>query len=372
MDFLTLILFIVGIGLLLVGAEALVRGAARLAATLGISPLVIGLTVVAFGTSSPELAVSTSSAISGDTDIAVGNVVGSNIFNVLFILGVAAIITPLVVARQLVRLDVPLMVIASFVLLAMAADGRIARYEGALLVAGIVAYTVFAIVKSRSATAAEKAANEFETEYSATDTSGRTILRDIGLIAGGLVFLVLGSEWLVNGAVDIAESLGVSELVIGLTIISVGTSLPEVATSILASIRGERDIAVGNVVGSNMFNILSVLGVTALLADGGIPVADAARTFDIPFAAVVALMCLPVFFAGYAITRLNGLVFLVFYCAYTVYLLLDASDHDALDTFTLVTFGFAGPIAVITFLLLAGKAFRGNRRRRWKRGEQAG
>ncbi|MGK2966713.1 MAG: calcium/sodium antiporter [Tepidiformaceae bacterium] len=363
MDFLTLVLFIVGIGLLLAGAESLVRGASRLAATLGISPLVIGLTVVAFGTSSPELAVSTSSALAGDADIAVGNVVGSNIFNVLFILGIAAVVAPLVVARQLVRLDVPLMIAASLILLVMALDGEIARYEGALLFAGIVGYTVFAIVKSRSETAAEKAGGEFEAEYSERDASGKAILRDIGLVVGGLVLLVVGSEWLVNGAVEIAESLGVSELVIGLTIISAGTSMPELATSVLASLRGERDIAVGNVVGSNLFNILAVLGVSSLVA-GGLPVADAAIRFDIPFAAVVAIACLPVFFAGYAITRLNGVVFLGFYVAYTVYLLLDASNHDALGNYTLVTFGFAGPIVLLTFLALAVQAFRGNRKRR--------
>jgi len=265
MDAVTLSLFALGLVLLVIGAEALVRGASELAARIGVSPLVIGLTVVAYGTSAPELAVSVRSSISGQPDIALGNVVGSNIFNVLFILGVSAMITPLVVAQQLVRLDVPLMIGVSFLLALLAGDSRIDRLDGIALFSGIVAYTFFALRQSRKESRRIK--EEYAKEFGATQphAEGRVTFQ-VALIVLGLAALVLGSGWLVNGAVMLAQWWGLSELIIGLTIVAAGTSLPEVATSVIASIRGERDIAVGNVVGSNIFNILAVLGLSSIVA----------------------------------------------------------------------------------------------------------
>jgi K+-dependent Na+/Ca+ exchanger-like protein len=232
----TIVLFIAGLVALVGGAELLVRGASRIASALGISPLVVGLTVVAFGTSSPELAVSVGAAFNGQADIAVGNVVGSNIFNVLFILGLSALIAPLVVAQQLIRLDVPLMIGCSLLLLVFALDGTVGRAEGALLFAGIVAYTGFLVWQSRRETDPAVVA-EYAEAYPAS--AARRWLLDGGLIVIGLGLLVVGADWLVGAAVTFARQLGVSELVIGLTVVAAGTSLPEVAASVVAALKGE-------------------------------------------------------------------------------------------------------------------------------------
>lgn len=361
MEPLTLVLFVIGLIILIIGAELLVRGASRLAVGFGISPLVVGLTVVAFGTSSPELAVSVGSALSGQADIALGNVVGSNIFNVLFILGISALIGALVVAQQLIRLDVPLMVGVSFLPLLLGADGKIGRLDGLLLFAGIVTYIVFAIRQSRKESGPVR--EEYDHEFGQGRRMGpRQVLLNIVFVIAGLALLVLGARWLVNGAVTIARALGLSELIIGLTIIAAGTSLPEVATSIIASLRGERDIAVGNVVGSNLFNILAVLGLTAAVAPGGVTVPQAALRFDLPFMIAVSVACLPIFFTGYRIARWEGALFLAYYVAYTLYLILDATGHDALPAYSVVLLEFVAPLTAITLALLAARAWRANRR----------
>ena len=343
--------FVIGLGFLIIGAEALVRGASRLAAAIGISPLVIGLTVVAFGTSSPELAVSVKSALSGQPNIALGNVIGSNIFNVLFILGVSALIVPLVVSQQLVRLDVPLMIALSVIVLILSLDKNLSRTDGIMLVAGLVIYVWFLIYQSRRETIAvqEKYAKEFGAEKRAR---GNT-LNNIGLVLGGLVLLVLGSRWLVESAVSFAKYLGVSELVIGLTIVAAGTSLPEVVTSVIAAIRGERDIAVGNVVGSNIFNIMGVLGFASIVAPTGIEVSAAVIRFDIPVMIAVALACLPIFFTGGVISRLEGALLFGYYVAYTLYLILAASQHDTLPGFSAVMLYFVIPLTAVTLIIVA-------------------
>ena len=345
-----------GLVLLVVGAESLVRGASRLATLLGISPLVVGLTVVAFGTSSPELAVSMQASMSGQTDIAVGNVVGSNIFNILFILGLTAAIAPLIVHQQLVRLDVPILIGVSLLFWLMASDGQIGRADGLLLFAAIVAYTVFQVVQARKEKDTEVRA-EYEHEYAARQAATGTVwLVNLALVAGGLALLVLGSRWLVASATSIAEAFQVSQLIIGLTIVAAGTSLPEVATSVIASLRGERDIAVGNVVGSCIFNLLAVLGASALLAPQGIPVSAAALNFDVPVMVAVTLASLPIFFSGYLIARWEGLLFLGYYIAYTAYLLLAATQHDALPLFSSVMALFVIPLTVLTLAVIVWRS----------------
>lgn len=345
------ILFAIGFVLLIGGAEVLVRGASKLAVVAGISPLVVGLTVVAYGTSAPELAVTVQSSYAGQPDIAIGNVVGSNIANILLILGIAASVAPLVVSKQLVRLDVPIMIAISAVMLAMAWDGVVTQIEGGILVAGAVGYSVFAIELSRKQ---EKAANAANEDYEPPPkTSFVVILKQIGLIVVGLALLVVGARWLVNGATALAQWFGVSELIIALTIVAVGTSLPEIATSVIASLRGERDIAVGNAVGSNIFNILLVLGVCAMVAPGaGVPISPSAVTFDIPIMIAVAVACLPIFFTGYAIKRWEGLMFLAYYGAYTTYLYLSATRHSNLDEFGMIMGWFVIPLTVITLAVL--------------------
>lgn len=354
MDWTVIILLVLGLGLLVLGAEWLVRGAARLAAAARISPLIIGLTVVAFGTSAPEMAVSIRGALSGQADLALGNVVGSNIFNVLFILGVSALITPLVVSRQLVRLDVPVMIGVSVLLLILGLDGRISVLEGGFLFAGIVAYTGVLIRLSRRTD--EDAA--MAAEIAAKAVAGTSWIVNVAYVVAGLVLLVVGSRWLVNGAVEIATTLGVSELVIGLTIVAVGTSLPEVATSVMASIRGERDIAVGNVVGSNIFNILSVLGMSAIVSGTGIAVASSAIEFDIPVMLAVAFACLPIFLTGHLIARWEGGVFLGYYIAYTTYLVFRAVDHPALPALRTTMVYFVLPLTVLTLLVVGFRSLR--------------
>ena len=353
------ILFIVGgLAILVVGGELLVRGACRIAALVGISPLVIGLTVVAFGTSSPELAVSLKASLDGQTDIAVGNVVGSNIFNVLFILGVSALVTPLVVSSQLIRVDVPLMIVVSVASLILGLDGSIGRIDGIGLFIGLICYTGWSIHQSRKETAAVQ--EEFQREFAEPPKKGASqVILQIGLILGGLVLLTLGAKWLVDGAVTIAKHLGMSELLIGLTIIAAGTSLPEVAASIMASIKGERDIAVGNVVGSNIFNIMCVLGLSAAVSPDGIEVSQTALRLDIPVMIAVAVACLPIFFTGHVIARWEGGLFLGYYCAYTAYLILAATNQAVSRTFGGILLGFVLPLTVLT--LLIGMA------RSWKR-----
>lgn len=291
----TILLFACGIIFLIIGAEMLVRGASKAASGLGISPLIVGLTVVAFGTSAPELAVSIGGAISGQADIALGNVVGSNIFNVLFILGLSAIIVPLTVSHQIIRFDVPLMIIVSVTVFILSIDQVINRFDGLLLAAGLIFYVGILVVFSIRAHSDKKESDQqIQTDEHSKDQVNW--LLNISLVVIGLVLLVLGSRWFVSGAVSFADYLGVSELIVGLTIVAAGTSMPEVVTSVIAAIRGERDIAVGNAVGSNIFNILGVLGISSIVAPSGISVSESIIGFDIPLMIAVAIACLPIFF----------------------------------------------------------------------------
>ncbi len=349
----TILTFIAGLVALVIGADLLVRGASKLALSFGISPLVVGLTIVAFGTSAPELAVSVGAVLDGKTDIAMGNVVGSNIFNVLFILGISALIIPLVVNVQLIRQEVPIMIGASLLLLVLSLDGKLSMLDGGMLFGLMVAYTAFLIVQSRKET---KAAND---EYAAEvkpATSGSWDAKlpvQIALIVVGLGFLVFGSEWLVSSSITFAKALGVSDLVIGLTIVAAGTSMPEVATSIMAAIKGERDIAVGNVVGSSTFNIFGCLGLSSLVSgDLGLAVAPALLNFDIWVMLAVALACLPIFITGREIARWEGGVFLAYYVAYVAYVVLAAQQHDALGTYSAAMMSFVVPITVITMIVV--------------------
>ncbi|MDY0048164.1 MAG: calcium/sodium antiporter [Thauera propionica] len=342
------LMFVLGLTVLVIGADVLVRGASRLAVSFGVSPLVVGLTVVAFGTSAPEMAVSVGSALNGNPDLAIGNVVGSNIANILLILGISALITPLLVDEQIIRQEIPIMIGASALLVVMALDGSIGRIEAAALFGLVVAYTVFLIVQSRRAS--KNVQDEFETEIP-TSNWDRHWAVQVALIVVGLVMLVQGAGWLVDAAVAFARAFGVSDLVIGLTVVAVGTSMPEIATSIVAAIRGQRDIAVGNVVGSNVFNILAVLGVTGLVSSGGLPVSDAARNFDLWVMLAVAFACLPIMISGREIARWEGGVFIAYYAIYTAWLVLQAQQHSSLPAFSGVMLSYVLPITVITLVV---------------------
>lgn len=346
--------FVGGLIALVAGADALVRGASKLALTLGLTPLVVGLTIVAFGTSAPELAVSTGAVLGGQTDIAVGNVVGSNIFNVLFILGVSALIVPLVAHHQLIRQEVPIMLGASLLLLAFSLDGRIAFWEGGFLLALLIAYTSFLVVMSRRQSATD-APTEFDEELRPAEPGAwdSKLWVQLALIVGGLGLLVVGSDWLVGASVAFARALGVSDLVIGLTIVAAGTSMPEVATSITAALKGERDIAVGNVVGSNTFNILGVVGLSGLVSGAeGLTMAASVLNFDIWIMLAVAIACLPVFVTGREIARWEGGLFLFYYIAYVTYLILTAQQHEATHAFSAAMLGFVIPLTIVTLVVV--------------------
>ena len=359
----TFLMFLAGLVALVLGAALLVRGASKFALSFGISPLVVGLTVVAFGTSAPEVAVSVGAVLDGRADIAIGAVVGSNIFNVLFILGVSALITPLVVNIQLVRQEVPIMIGASLLLLAMAWDGGLGFVDGAILFGLLVVYTVFLVLQSRKQT--REALDEYALEVKPAKPGGwdAGVPMQLLLIVAGLACLVVGSEWLVNAAVSFAKGLGVSDLVIGLTIVAAGTSMPEVATSITAAIKGERDIAVGNVVGSSTFNILGCLGLSGLVSGStGLVVSPALLNFDIWVMLAVAFACLPVFMSGHSIARWEGGVFLAYYAAYVAYLILAAQQHGALGSFSSAMLFFVIPITALTFLVVMRRGGWGSNR----------
>jgi len=341
-----------GLALLVVGGELLVRGASRLAASLGVPPLVIGLTVVAFGTSAPEMAVSVRSALEGRADIAYGNVAGSNIFNILFILGASALIAPLVVARQVIRQEVPVMVAVTGLGILAAMDGLVSRTEGLAGASALVAYTLYLVRQARR--------NGNGASAGEAKKSGHPAVSALVALAG-LAILVFGADLFVEGAVAFARRMGLSDLVIGLTIVAGGTSLPEVATSILAAIRGQRDIAVGNVVGSNVFNLLGVLGVSATVARAGVPVAPAAIHFDNPVMLATAVACLPIFLTGHRINRWEGALFLFYYAAYTAFLVLKATQHDALPTVSWIMVLFVLPLTVITLGVVLLRALREKR-----------
>lgn len=355
------IFFLGGLVLLVVGAELLVKGASRLALALGLSPLVIGLTVVAFGTSAPEIAVSVRATLGGQNDITIGNVVGSNIFNVLFILGASALVTPLVVNRQIIRQEVPIMIAVSALLLVMLRDRVVGMAEAALLLVLLVGYTVFLVIQSRRANRRAQAGDAPEGAAADASPGGGSRLAQGAMIVGGLACLVIGSRLLVAAAVSFAEALGVSDLIVGLTIVAAGTSLPEVATSIMAAIRGNRDIAVGNVMGSSIFNILGCLGLSGLAAGtAGITVAPSILAFDAWVMLATAIACLPIFLTGCEIARWEGAVFVSYYVFYVGYLILAAEQHDALETYARAMTMFVVPLTLMT----AGVIYLGSRRRR--------
>lgn len=296
----TYLLFVVGLLGLFFGGEYLVRGASSIARRFGISPLVIGLTIVGFGTSAPELLVSVNAALAGQPAIAIGNVLGSNIANILLILGVSAVIAPLIIpARQLAR-DLAFMLLATGAIWVMLLDGMVTRLEGGLLIAGLAVFLYMAF-----------SAGSVPQEEDAVETS---VPKSALMTVGGLVLLVIGAHFLVDSASTIARTYGISEAVIGLTIVAVGTSLPELATSVIAAFRRQTEIAVGNVVGSNIFNIFGILGVTALIA----PIPSEARfaMIDMPWVAgtAIGLSVLAVWLGG--LPRIAGVVLLAAYGGY--------------------------------------------------------
>jgi cation:H+ antiporter len=364
MSFTTFAVLIVGVFCLVLGAEWLVRGASTLASRLGIAPIIIGLTVVAFGTSAPEMAVSIGGALSDKADVALGNVIGSSSFNILLILGLSAAVSGLSINQRLLRIDIPFLTVVSCIVYGLAWNGTIGRLEGAALFLGVIAYTGWLIVTARKGGITETP--EVQAEYADSEkeiegeTNSKPLYFQVGLVLVGLVLLVLGSNLLVNAATKIASALGVSDLVIGLTVVAAGTSLPELATSVMAAIRGRRDIAVGNVVGSNLFNLLSVLGASAFVSKNGISVGDEALRLDFPVMLVATIVLIPICWNGFAIKKWEGALLVMFYGAYVAYLIMQAGKDGAPEFFRTMML-IVVPLVLMTFSVTG---FRGWRRHR--------
>lgn len=316
--------FLIGLVVVVAGAEVLLRSATAVAAMLRISPIVIGLTIVSVGTSTPELAVGITAATQGKGGLAVGNIAGTNTVNILLILGLSAAIRALPIQLQSIKLDVPVMIASAVALIVMSLDGVLTQAEGGLLAIAAVLYTALLVRESRRESAALRM--EFAEEFGAKPVpAGRRGARFawyFALLVVGIAGTVLGAELLVSGAVRIAEAYGVSDAVIGLTIVAIGTSAPELVTTVLSTFKNDRDVAIGNLIGSSIYNILAILGTTMLVSPAGIEVQSDVLWIDLPMAAIVAAVCLPVFRSGNQVSRTEGVLFVAAYLAYLSFLLV--------------------------------------------------
>ena len=328
----SLLLVVAGLALLVIGADSLVSGASRIARRFGVPPLIVGLTIVAVGTSAPEIVVSTTAALGGYGSLALGNVVGSNIYNVLLILGITAVILPLTVSVSLIRQEVPVMIGLSVLLLLMLLDGLLSAVEAGVLLGLGTGYILLLIVQTRRV--ADRGENVVLDLPDLGGWSAR--LPPLAALGFGLVALVVGARMLVSGATDIALALGVDEVVIGLTVVAIGTSLPEIAAGVAAVLRGERDLAIGNVIGSNVFNIALCLGLAGLLTPSALVAPEQLLVFDLRVMVIVALVLLPLAFTGYVVSRVEGGVLLGWSVVYLAWTVLAATASPLLSTFSSV------------------------------------
>lgn len=317
--------FLVGLTALIVGAEVMVRGGSRLATRLGISPIIVGLTVVSIGTSMPELAVGVVAAGEGSGALAVGNIAGTNVVNLLLILGLSAAMAPLVLHLRTIRFELPIMAAAALLLWALAADGVMSRLDGAILLTGAVGYTAAMIWSARRESL--EVLGEFADEYVEEPSDVPTVtvrnqtLSELMMLVGGIALVVVGADWLVDGAVGMAREFGVSDALIGLTVVAIGTSAPELVTTVMSTLRGDRDIAIGNLVGSSIYNIALILGVTCLVPAHGMTLPSSLVRIDIPIMVIVALVCIPIFITGRRVSRGEGIAMVTAYAAYLSFLL---------------------------------------------------
>lgn len=337
---------------MIIGAELSVRAAVVLAALLKTRPLFLGLTVIALGSSAPQLAVGLQAALTDSTDIAVGSVIGSNIFNVLVTLGLSALIIPLRVARQLVRVDLPLMIGATALVAALAWNGELSAADGVVLLLGLAAY-LFVVSRQFAHGVRHVAKPDVQPRRKSWPILGR-----LALMSCGLALLILGSHLMVGAAIVVAQDLGLSERVIGLTVIAVATSLPALMTSLIAALRGERDIAVGNIIGSNLFNLLGVLGVTALISSGPLSISPNALDFDLPVMLGVAALCLPLFYSSYRITRLEGLLLLGLYAAYGLHIVSFTTGMPLAERLERLMVHYALPVMAAGIVISTVRAWR--------------
>jgi cation:H+ antiporter len=339
-----------GLLALLIAGHLVVRAASMLGARFGLSPMVIGLTIVAAGTSAPELAVVGQAIAADDTELAVGSIIGSNIANVLLVLGIVALLGTIHVTSRVVRIDIPVMIAASTLFLLFALDGTLGRVDGIILFGGLVLFVTWTLraTRRRPERPDPEVSNEAAPSEAGDDPSSGSIPRAVAELIAGIAVLAVAARFVVSGAEEIAGSLGVPELIVGLTIVALGTSAPEIVTTLVAAFQGRRDLAVGNAVGSNIFNILLVLGAAGMLAPSGIAVSDDALQLDLPILLAAAVACLPIVAWDYTLNRWEGAIFVAYYLAYLTFLVLDATGHRAKDPFALIMIGFVVPLTIIT------------------------
>ncbi|MDA7950075.1 MAG: calcium/sodium antiporter [Pirellulaceae bacterium] len=344
--------FVAGFVFLLVGADLLVRGGSRLAINFGISPLVVGLTIVAYGTSAPELAVTVLANVNDNADIAVGNIIGSNITNLLLVLGLSALVTPLVTPQSLLFRSGLLVVLLSFGMWGLALDGSISQLEGIGLLLGSILYTILVIWTGKQHTPEEDPATreilsevaeiaEIAPKQKATLSA---VLWSFFLIVSGIVILAGSSSLLIDSAEKIALAFKVDELFIGLTLVALGTSLPEGATAVVAAFKNERHIVIGNIIGSNIFNILLILGTTGAIDPHGVLISPGAMRVDLPIMCLITTITWLLFFTGSQITRIEAITLLILYGLYFCYLLIEAKYPDFLPIYTTSCLYAFGPV----------------------------
>ncbi|MEX2603429.1 MAG: calcium/sodium antiporter [Gracilimonas sp.] len=325
----TVIIFVAGLALLIGGAELFLKSVDKFGIAWRVSPVIMGLTVVAFATGAPELAISLQAAIEGRPDLVLGNIIGSNISNILLILGITGLIAPLAITNRIIKRDVPMVIAASVLMYVLAMDGVLSPLDGVFILLALLAYSIYMYFQIKSD---RKNNHREELSQAAIDILKNNpaffYTKYIFLLLVGLFMIVAGSRLMVHAAVTIAEILGVSELIIGLTIVSIGTSLPEVATSVSAARKKDYDTAIANVLGSNLYNILLTLGLTIVIAPGVISVSPDAIKFDMPVMIIVIIACLPLFWPGKQLGRIEAAGFLIYYAAYLAYLVLIATQHS--------------------------------------------
>lgn len=342
-----------GLAGLIATGSAIVSGATTIGLRIGLPPLVVGLTIVAAGTSAPELAVVWRAVDAGDPGLALGSVIGSNIANILLVVGLVAAFGAIPVARRTQRVELPVMVAASIATLVLAADGSIGRGDGAILLTGLIVFVTSMIVTQRRTPGDETTsatADATDIEVAARPTARRT-LGAIGLFAIGVVGVAFSAQFVVSAAEDIALSLGIPELVVGLTVLAIGTSAPEIVTSVIAALKGRSDIAIGNAIGSNVFNLLFVLGIVSV-THSDLPVADELIRLDLPVMIGAAVLCIPIAITGSAITRWEGIAFVGLYAGYTVFLVLDGLGESSAPFVGLGTLAAIAPILALTIRVL--------------------
>jgi cation:H+ antiporter len=348
--------FSLGLVLLIVGGELVVRGSVYIAERLGMSKLLVGLTVVAFGTSAPELAICLDAVALEKPEIALGNIVGSNITNVLLILGITATLFPIVIHRQIVQREVPIMIAVSLLFLMLCYDGILGLVDGLVLLVAMVIFVSWQIRAESKSTNALKS-DEMQSSEDSTPTRGYLFWLSVAVVATGAACLWFGAGSMVVGASDLATSFGVSQLVVGLTVVAVGSSAPEIATAVMAAKRGFPELAVGSVIGSNIFNLLLVGGATIIFSPN-IAIPLEAFQFDIPIMLVSSIACLPIFATGHRIDRWEGVLFLVCFLAFTILLFVKPTADPTFPTWRQLVWPFVTPLILATGLAVVTHKYR--------------